>query len=227
LLSFSTFIIRLPVLHLLVVACGFAFSVSLHAQDRSSPRLLILGDSLSAAYGMAPEKGWVALLTRDLADRANIINASVSGETTEGGLQRLPGLLQELAPDVVVLELGGNDGLRGYPLSRIRNTLSEMITLSRESGAKILLVGMRIPPNYGRRYSLGFENIYPALAKGHELPLLPFLLEGIAGDATLMQNDGIHPNAQAQPAMAAKVGNALQPILMALEEKTRRVSHHE
>ncbi len=212
---------------MLVVACGFAFSVSLHAQDRSNPRLLILGDSLSAAYGMAPENGWVALLARDLADRANIINASVSGETTEGGLQRLPGLLQEHAPDVVVLELGGNDGLRGYPLSRVRNTLSEMITLSRESGAKILLVGMRIPPNYGRRYSLGFENIYPALAKEHELPLLPFLLEGIAGDATLMQNDGIHPNAQAQPAMAAKVGNALQPILMALEEKTRRVSHHE
>lgn len=176
---------------------------------------------------MAPENGWVALLARDLADRANIINASVSGETTEGGLQRLPGLLQEHAPDVVVLELGGNDGLRGYPLSRVRNTLSEMITLSRESGAKILLVGMRIPPNYGRRYSLGFENIYPALAKEHELPLLPFLLEGIAGDATLMQNDGIHPNAQAQPAMAAKVGNALQPILTALEEKTRRVSHHE
>lgn len=212
---------------MLVVACGFAFSVSLHAQDRSNPRLLILGDSLSAAYGMAPENGWVALLARDLADRANIINASVSGETTEGGLQRLPGLLQEHAPDVVVLELGGNDGLRGYPLSRVRNTLSEMITLSRESGAKILLVGMRIPPNYGRRYSLGFENIYPALAKEHELPLLPFLLVGIAGDATLMQNDGIHPNAQAQPAMAAKVGNALQPILMALEEKTRRVSHHE
>jgi acyl-CoA thioesterase-1 len=227
LLSLSTFIIRLPVLHLLVVACGFAFSVSLHAQDRSSPQLLILGDSLSAAYGMAPEKGWVALLARDLAGSANIINASVSGETTEGGLQRLPSLLQEHAPDVVVLELGGNDGLRGYPLSRVRNTLSEIITLSRESGAKILLVGMRIPPNYGRRYSLGFENIYPALAKEHELPLLPFLLEGIAGDATLMQNDGIHPNAQAQPAMAAKVGDALQPILMALEEKTRRVSHHE
>ena len=113
---------------MLVVACGFAFSVSLHAQDRSSPRLLILGDSLSAAYGMAPEKGWVALLARDLADSATIINASVSGETTEGGLQRLPGLLQEHAPDVVVLELGGNDGLRGYPLTRVRNTLSEMIT---------------------------------------------------------------------------------------------------
>ncbi len=204
---------------MLVVACGFAFSVSLHAQDRSSPRLLILGDSLSAAYGMAPEKGWVALLARDLADSATIINASVSGETTEGGLQRLPGLLQEHAPDVVVLELGGNDGLRGYPLTRVRNTLSEMITLSRESGAKILLVGMRIPPNYGRRYSLGFENIYPALAEEHTLPLVPFLLEGIAGDATLMQNDGIHPNAQAQPAMAATVGDALRPILMALEEK--------
>jgi len=168
---------------------------------------------------MAPEKGWVALLARDLADSATIINASVSGETTEGGLQRLPGLLQEHAPDVVVLELGGNDGLRGYPLTRVRNTLSEMITLSRESGAKILLVGMRIPPNYGRRYSLVFENIYPALAEEHTLPLVPFLLEGIAGDATLMQNDGIHPNAQAQPAMAATVGDALRPILMALEEK--------
>ena len=195
-----------------MVACCCAISVSLHAQDRS-PRVLVLGDSLSTAYGLAPEQGWVALLAEQFDPHAVIINASISGETTEGGRQRLPPLLSEYKPQVVIIELGGNDGLRGYPLASIRTTLNNMIILSRKSGAEVLFVGMRIPPNYGRRYSQGFADIYSSLADEHALTLIPFLLEGIAGNTSLMQSDGIHPNVSAQKTMATRVGKYLQPIL--------------
>ena len=174
---------------------------------------MVLGDSLSAAYGIDAQQGWVALLDQQLGDDVQFVNASVSGETAAGGKQRLSALLDSHQPNVVILELGGNDGLRGYPLESIRKTLGELIKLSQQAGARVLLLGMKIPPNYGQRYSSGFAALYPSLADDNGIALLPFFLEGIAGHPELMQDDRIHPNADAQPAMAAAVKQALQPLL--------------
>lgn len=189
-----------------------ASSVSVKA-DSHSPHILVVGDSLSAAYGFAPSQGWVSLLAHQLGPRAKLTNASVSGETSAGGRQRLPALLDEHSPDILILELGGNDGLRGYPLARIRETLSQMITHAKQNGAQVLLVGMQIPPNYGRRYSRGFAVLFGELADSHQLPLIPFLLEGVATRPELMQQDGIHPNAKAQPILANTVAAALLPMI--------------
>lgn len=183
------------------------------SEAASARKVLILGDSLSAAYGIERQQGWVALLDQELGEEIALINASVSGETTAGGRQRLPALLSTHQPEVVVIELGGNDGLRGYPLASIRKTLAELITLSQANGAGVLLVGMQIPPNYGQRYSSGFAAIYPTLAQEYSVALLPFLLDGIAGRPELMQDDRIHPNASAQATMAEAVKQALQPLL--------------
>lgn len=174
--------------------------------------VLVVGDSLSAAYGIPRERGWVALLEQRLPDH-DIVNASISGETTEGGRQRLPGLLQKHNPDIVVIELGGNDGLRGFPLDRIRTNLREMVQLSQRSGAAVLLIGMRIPPNYGPRYTTGFAQAFNEVADESEVPLVPFLLEGVATVNGMMQDDRIHPTVEAQPRMMANVEPQLRALL--------------
>lgn len=178
--------------------------------------LLVLGDSLSAAYGLPAEQGWVSLLEQELKQRGlaeRVINASISGETSSGGLQRLPRLLDDYRPDLVVLELGANDGLRGTPLTILRQNLQQMVTLSRAAGAEVLLIGIRIPPNYGPQYTQKFAAIYTDLAAQYELPLVPFLLERVALKPQLMQADGLHPTASAQPILLQTVWPHLQPLL--------------
>lgn len=183
-----------------------------------SPRILVLGDSLSAAYGIDEEEGWVHLLDEQLEREGyphTVVNASVSGETTEGGLKRLPRLLSEHNPDWVILELGGNDGLRGYPVGDLADNLTAMIQLSREQGAEVLMLGMQIPPNYGPRYTDQFTAVYPQLAEEEDVPLVAFMLEGIATKDELMQRDGIHPNAEAQPKILENVWPTLREVLQA------------
>ena len=175
--------------------------------------LLVLGDSLSAGYGMAPESTWVHLLDEKLGDEHTVVNASISGETSRGGLERLPGLLEEFDPAVVVLELGANDGLRGYPIQRTTNNLREMIELSRQAGANVVLVGIRLPPNFGSRYTEPFFNQYAQLAEEYDVPYLPFLLEGVAQYQELMQGDGLHPTAEAQPVIRDNVWPLVQKAL--------------
>ncbi len=168
--------------------------------QQPTQKILVMGDSLSAGYGIDIQQGWVSLLEKKLAEthRIKIINASVSGETSSGGTTRLPALLTEHQPDIVILELGGNDGLRGQPLKLLEKNLQTMIDASKNTGAKVILAGMQIPPNYGPRYSNEFKTLYAKLAEKNQLGLIPFLLEGIGGKAELMQRDGIHPTAEAQ-----------------------------
>lgn len=189
------------------------YAVALAAAPRN---ILVLGDSLSAAYGMESREGWVALLERRLAEGSapyRVVNASVSGETTSGALSRLPRLLEIHSPAIVVVELGGNDGLRALPLDQIRANLRAIVRASRAGGAKVLLVGMRIPPNYGPAYTRRFEAIYPELAAELKLPLVPFLLNGVAGEETLMQVDAVHASAEAQPRLLENVWPHLRPLL--------------
>lgn len=174
----------------------------------------MLGDSISAGYGVPDGAGWVALLARELGARGlRVVNASISGETTEGGKARLPALLAEHRPQVLILELGGNDGLRGFPLAVTRANLDTMIRAAQAAGARVLLAGMRIPPNYGPRYTEGFHALYGELSTAHSTALVPFILEGVAGVPALMQEDGIHPRAEAQAAILAHVMPALAPLL--------------
>jgi acyl-CoA thioesterase-1 len=183
------------------------------ASDRT---ILVFGDSLSAAFGIQPEQGWVALLTQRLQAQGygyQIVNASVGGETSGGGLERLPRALQLHRPDTVILELGANDGLRGLPVSETHNNLARMVQLSQAAGARVLLVGIRIPPNYGPRFTDSFARIFPELAQQYHLPLVPFLLEKVALDPTRMQQDGMHPNARGEPPILDTVWPYLQPLL--------------
>lgn len=178
--------------------------------------IMVLGDSISAAYGIQREAGWVALLEQRLHEthpEARVVNTSISGETTDGGLTRLPAALAQHKPRIVILELGGNDGLRGYPVMKLRENLQKMIDLSIAANATPLLVGMQIPPNYGARYTTAFRDTFSTLATTNRIPVVPFLLEGVALRPGLMQRDGIHPTAQAQPAMLDKVWQVLQPLL--------------
>jgi acyl-CoA thioesterase-1 len=178
--------------------------------------LLVFGDSLSAAYGLQAEQGWVAQLQRRLQTQGygyRVVNASVSGETTSGGRNRIARALTQHKPGLVLLELGANDGLRGLPVKETRENLAFMIDAIRRAGSKVLLLGIRIPPNYGPQYTQAFGDIYTGLAKEKKLPLLPFLLEGIALDERFMQPDGLHPNAQGQPLVLANVWPALKPLL--------------
>jgi acyl-CoA thioesterase I len=175
--------------------------------------VLVLGDSLSAGYGIKLEQGWVNLLQRDLNKEAKIINASVSGETTSGGVTRLPALLKTHQPAVVILELGGNDGLRGQPLKLMQDNLQTMISASQAAGAKVLLVGMQIPTNYGQRYTRQFKETYSTLAEKNKVALVPFLLEGMATNGELFQGDKIHPTADAQPTLAKNVKPHLEQLL--------------
>ncbi len=195
----------------------------LHAFALVAAPILVLGDSLSAAYRIAPESGWVALLDNRLKQDAHlarpVINASISGETSYEGLARLPALLAEHHPALVLVELGANDALRGQPLEVARNNLENIITLSQASGAKVLLIGIEIPVNYGTRYRDGLRTMYRDLSAQFKLPLLPFLLEGVALDPELMQDDGLHPRAVAEPRVLENVWTVLKPVLEAMAQK--------
>jgi acyl-CoA thioesterase-1 len=180
------------------------------------PVLLVLGDSLSAAYGIPAEQGWVSLLQRRLAERGfphRVVNASISGDTTSGGLSRLPATLERHRPALVILELGANDGLRGQPPMAMANNLGRMIELSRQAGARVLLAEMRVPPNYGPLYAQKFQATFGELAKRYEIPLIPFLLDGVAGNTALIQDDGLHPRAEAQTQVLDNVWLVLEPLL--------------
>ncbi|HET9022989.1 MAG TPA: arylesterase [Burkholderiaceae bacterium] len=182
----------------------------------AGPVLLVVGDSLSAEYGLSRGTGWVQLLADRLRHSGSdyrVVNASISGETTSGGRSRLPALLQQHRPRVVVLELGANDGLRGLPLNVMRDNLAAMIRQGQAAGAKVLLVGIRVPPNYGREYTERFVGTYAALAREHKVPLVPFLLEGFGDSLELFQADRIHPTAEAQPRMLGNVWPVLRPLL--------------
>ncbi|MEE2022918.1 arylesterase [Alkalimonas mucilaginosa] len=175
------------------------YSTTTYAQPK---RLLLLGDSLSAAYNMQEQQGWVYLTQQWLDTQQlplTIINASISGETSAGGLARLPALLEQHQPDYVLIELGGNDGLRGFAVAQLEQNLTQLIELSQAQGADVLLMQIRIPPNLGPRYTRQFEGLYPALAERYQLPLWPFFMEQIALNEDLMLPDGIHPNREAQP----------------------------
>ncbi len=175
--------------------------------------LLVMGDSLSAAYGIEQEQGWVALLAERLEGEAQVVNASISGETTSGGAQRFSDIIGQREPDIVLLELGGNDGLRGLPPAQMRANLATMIEQSQQAGAEVLLLGIDIPPNYGQAYRDAFTGVYYSLAEEYDLSLVPFLLEDIALNQQLMQSDGIHPTADAQPIILDNVWPALEPLL--------------
>lgn len=175
--------------------------------------LLVLGDSLSAGYGINQGSGWVDLLRYDWKDRHQIINGSISGDTTGGGLNRLPLLLEKFSPDYVLLELGGNDGLRGQPLSLMKNNLLAMIKLCRDAGAEPILFGMRLPPNYGRRYSDAFAAVYPQLSAQEKVVLIPFQLEELTVTEGMIQQDGLHPTAKAQPIIKQVIKDYLQPLM--------------
>ena len=180
----------------------------------ATPTVLVVGDSLSAGYGMPTDKSWTSLLQKKLEDQGyeyRVVNASISGDTTQGGLTRLPRALDKHSPELVIIALGGNDGLRGLPLSKIQENLDTMIRHSLTAGAQVVLAGMRIPPNYGRDYSERFHQIYRELAVEHELMLVPFFLEGIALEEGLFQADRIHPNVAAQAVLLDNVWRAVCP----------------
>lgn len=176
--------------------------------------LLVLGDSLSAGYNMQAKQSWPALLDKQWQPQGQhrLINASVSGETTQGALARLPDLLTTHQPDWLLIELGGNDGLRGFPPSLTEKNIDNMIVLAKSQNIAVVLTQIRLPPNYGKRYIQQFEQIYPALAKQHEVALLPFFLDDIATRPELMMNDGIHPKASAQPLIRDKVQQFVEPL---------------
>jgi acyl-CoA thioesterase-1 len=195
---------------------GSAPAASAAKPGPAARTVLVLGDSVSAGYGIKVEEGWVALLQQRLRQQGygyRVVNASVSGETTTGGLARLPRALERHKPALVVLELGGNDGLRGLPLATTRANLLRMIQLSQQAGARVVLVGMKIPPNYGSRYARGFEQVFTDLARDHRLPLVPFLLDKVALTAGMMQDDGLHPTARGQPVMLDNVWPTLRTVL--------------
>ncbi|MBD3647119.1 MAG: arylesterase [Pseudomonadales bacterium] len=184
----------------------------------SQGTILVFGDSISAAYGMDQQEGWVHLLSNRLAQQEKdyeVINASVSGETTGGGLIRLPKTLSIHQPDLVILELGGNDGLRGYPIDRIRENLRQMVQMSLDAGARVLLIGMVLPPNYGRRYTRAFEEVYASIAGDFDIAFVPQLLDGVKTEEQLIQRDGIHPRPEAQDLIVEDIWPALEKALQA------------
>jgi acyl-CoA thioesterase I len=203
------------------IICAWALSIgfwviALQNAAAADRTILVFGDSLSAAYGLKSDQGWVALLDKRLRAQGygyNVVNASISGETTSGGLQRLPRALQLNKPEILVLELGANDALRGLPLAVAKDNLSKMVDLAQQARARVLLVGMRIPPNYGPKYTADFVQMYKDLSTQHRVPLLPFLLESVALDSSRMQDDGLHPNALGEPAVLDTLWPQLAPLL--------------
>ncbi len=196
-----------------------AFTLTARGQTAppSTARILVVGDSLSSEYGLTRGTGWVALLKKALTEariESDIVNASISGDTTSGGVTRLKRLLDKHTPSLVILELGGNDALRGLPLEMTRQNLNTMAIQARESGAKVVIVGMQIPPNYGREYATGFKEVFESVAKQNKASLVPFLLEGVAADPKYLQADNLHPNELAQPQM---MRNVLEVVLSLLK----------
>jgi acyl-CoA thioesterase I len=185
-------------------------------QGAMAGSVLVVGDSISAAFGMDTRQGWVALLEERLAEGGfpqSVINASISGDTSAGGLARLPTLLAQHQPELVIIELGGNDGLRGQAPAQLQQNLAAMVDRSRAAGAKVLLLGMQLPPNYGQRYTRAFAAVYANLAAEKQVPLVPFFLEGVGGVAGMIQADGIHPTVSAQQRLLDNVWPQLQPLL--------------
>ena len=176
-------------------------------------KIVVFGDSISAAYGLNPAQGWVSLLQKKLGAKHQVVNASLSGETTAGGLSRLPAVLQQHKPDVLVLELGGNDGLRGLPLTAMQDNLNQMVRLAQSQKARVLLVGMALPPNYGPEYGNKFQAVFRDVAAARKTALVPLLVKGFEGDLAQFQPDGIHPAASAQARMLDNVLPALLPLL--------------
>lgn len=193
-----------------------AVALLMWAQGALAGNVLVVGDSISAAFGLDTRVGWVALLEKRLAEGGfgrPVINASISGDTSAGGLARLPALLAQHRPELVIIELGGNDGLRGQAPAQLQQNLAAMIDRSREAGAKVLLLGMQLPPNYGQRYTRAFAEVYVRLAEQKQVPLVPFFLQGVGGVADMVQADGIHPTQAAQPRLLDNVWPILQPML--------------
>lgn len=207
---------RFQVLPGLAAAFLFLLLAASPAAYSASKTLLVLGDSLSAEYGLRRGTGWVALLEQRLKEKSadvKVVNASVSGETTIGGRSRLPALLERHRPDIVIIELGANDALRGLPLNAMQDNLQAMIKASREAGAQTLLVGMRIPPNYGREYTERFFSSFGKVADAAGIPLVPFLLQGVAADPAMFQADRLHPTEAAQKVILENVWPSLADIL--------------
>ena len=198
------------------VCLALVFVLLFSSASANEPTLLVLGDSLSAAFGIDEKQGWVSLLQTRInqENRAyKVINASISGETSAGGVSRLPGLLNTYQPDIVILALGANDGLRGLSLNEMRSNLASMINQAKSDGAKVLLVGMQLPPNYGPAYIRLFHDTFLSLAEEEHIPLVPFLLEGVGGKRELFQPDGLHPIAQAQARILDNVWHQLEKLL--------------
>ena len=192
---------------------SFSESFSNQPATRS---IVVLGDSISAAYGIPVEKGWVSLLQQTLDQEKQpytLVNESISGDTTAGGLARIDKILDKQQPEIVLLELGANDGLQGIPPKTIKNNLAEMITRSKQTGAKVMLLSMRIPPNYGKRYTELFYNMYSELSEEMDTHLVPFILEDVALVEGMMQQDGLHPTAKAQAKIAEKIWQYLEPVI--------------
>ena len=188
----------------------------LPGSDSDPARILVVGDSISAEYGIGRNTGWVALLGRQLTSRgtkAEILNASISGDTTSGGVSRLAVLLDKFRPDIVIIELGANDALRGLSMDMSLSNLTQMVQRSKSAGAKVILAGMQIPPNYGRDYVEAFKGVFTTVAKTEKVYLVPFLLEGVADQRSLFQADGLHPNESAQPIMTGNIMKVLAPLL--------------
>lgn len=195
---------------------GAVLGLLLWGQTAWAGSVLVVGDSISAAFGLDTRQGWVALLQERLVEQGydyRVINASVSGDTSAGGAARLPALLAEHRPDLVIIELGGNDGLRGQSPVQLQQNLASMIDKARLGDARVLLLGMRLPPNYGVRYTTAFAQVFTRLAEEKQVALVPFFLEGVGGVPGMMQNDGIHPAAGAQSILLNNVWPRLQPLL--------------
>ena len=193
-----------------------ALTLMLWAQGAVAGTLLVVGDSISAAFGLDSRQGWVALLEKRLVQEGfehQVVNASFSGDTSAGGAARLPALLVEHKPELVIIELGGNDGLRGQPLAQLQQNLASMVEQSQQAGAKVLLLGMKLPPNYGVRYTTAFAQVFTDLAEQKQVPLVPFFLEGVGGVPGMMQADGIHPTEAAQEILLDNVWPTLKPML--------------
>lgn len=203
----------------------FWLILTLAGAAQAAPTILVFGDSLSAAFGIPRESGWVNLLARRLEARKppfRVVNASISGETSAGGLTRLPKALATHRPAIVILALGANDGLRGLPTRETARNLEAMIRLAKKQGGTVLLVGMRLPPNYGGAYTRKFQALFGEVAKTGKVRLVPFLLEDMAGQRERFQADGLHPDAQAQPVLLENIWRELGPMLKALESKASK-----
>ncbi|MBB4862380.1 acyl-CoA thioesterase-1 [Pseudomonas nitritireducens] len=195
---------------------GGCLALLLITQQAAAQTLLVVGDSISAGLGLDTSQGWVSLLDKRLQEQGfdyRVVNASISGDTTAGGLARLPALLSEQKPKLVVIELGGNDGLRGMAPAQLQQNLNAMAQQSQQAGARVILLGMRLPPNYGQRYTDAFAKVYGSVASEQKIPLVPFFLEGVGGVPGMMQADGIHPAVGAQPRLLDNVWPTLKPLL--------------